>query len=106
MTTLSLTTTVARRFANAILGYQFSEQNRKDMTEQYFLTPENFSESEGFSHNFGAGKYLILTERDKLAYTKLWGEVNEGDFESLYYQTSVDKIYSNGELEIWVDRIE
>lgn len=49
---------------------------------------------------------MVITKLGRLLYTKLWPKLAElrfyeSDFEKLNYDISVDKLYSNGGMDVW-----
>jgi len=64
----------------------------------------NFMASDDDINSTNSKKYMMITTIDKITYTTVWapvGRFNEDDFIRLNLNPQVDKIYFNGEGEIW-----
>lgn len=75
------------------------------LTPQHMI-PDHFS----YQHHdrlgllFSSDKYLVITEFDKVVYETVWKEVEKftpHDFVKMYYDPTLNRVYSNSQLEIW-----
>ena len=63
-----------------------------------------YNGNETLAHSYNSDVYLVITGRDKAFYTKLWPKLGRfilNDFDRVDLDSAVNKIYFNGELEIW-----
>ena len=94
------------RFAEALLGYGNSNSQRViDRGEGYILPDHfNYDSSSTLLDTYSDGAYIFLTKMDKILYSTIWrniGRFHEEDFRLLYSDVAINKLYSNGESEIW-----
>jgi hypothetical protein len=97
------------RFADAILGPN-TRQMRGDMPKWLYYTPYivpdhfNYTQNKMFGESFEKDKYMVLTKFSKVLYTtgawQVVGRFTESDFSNLNYDKSVNKLYTNGDLEV------
>jgi hypothetical protein len=91
------------RYADAIMG---KEQSSQVMKRRYPIIPDHF----GYDQNPSLGycyvdnKYAALTKMDRIMYSSVWesvGRFDDADFERLNADRSVNRIYDNGETEVY-----
>jgi len=93
------------RFRDALLGLQAPYPKWDRYVDPHF----NYEQYQGLGESFVTDRYLHLNECDKLCYTELWPEAGTftwDDFARLERDSSVNKLYTNGETEIWYVRGE
>lgn len=93
------------RFAAGVSGLNESEML---LGPRYLETavPDhfNYSVSKNLGDSFTKDKYCMITMFDKIIYTTVWntvGRFNLTDFMRLEKDSTVYKLYSNGECEVW-----
>lgn len=91
------------QYADAIMG---KEQSSQVMKRRYPIIPDHF----GYDQNPSLGycyvdnKYAALTKMDRIMYSSVWesvGRFDDADFERLNADRSVNRIYDNGETEVY-----
>jgi len=96
-----------RSFEAAIHSYETMEQEKRTTHWKKMAPPVHF----GYDNNntlgetFTSDRYILLSEMDYKFYGKLWPEVGKwslDDFKKFDSDSTVDKLYSNGELKIWL----
>jgi len=94
------------RFSDAIIGYDVTRRQRPDIAYSREPVPDHF----GYSQYYGLGtqylkdKYLTMTRTDRTVYTTVWKEVgrfDNTDFEKLELDSTVSKLYSNSEMNVY-----
>ncbi|MFC1952567.1 hypothetical protein ACFLWR_00350 [Chloroflexota bacterium] len=96
------------RFAVSILGMTEARQ-RADLDRGRYsggkITDHfNYNTNNSLGISYVEDKYSVITKFDRVLYTELWEEVdrfNYDDFEKLESDTTTDKLYANGELDIY-----
>lgn len=84
------------RYSDLNYGYMYTKKRLDLYRESDFSNHFNFSEKNVFPLEYS--KYLVVTEYDIQAYTKVWKEsnrFNEDDFNKINMCTNVNKIYTN-----------
>lgn len=89
------------RFADEIQGIQNNSYSRYGMSlPDHF----NYSLNQHFGQSYNMDKYAIITMTDKVVYDSVWkvvGRFNKNDFYKLETDSTVDKLYVNGETDVW-----
>jgi hypothetical protein len=93
------------RFADAILG-NTEEDKRSDIGHRAPAIPDHFNYTcyETLGESYKKDRYAAITKMDKVIYDTVWevvGRFHKEDFEKLENDKSVDKLYSNGECDVW-----
>ncbi|MBT9146917.1 MAG: hypothetical protein DDT32_00664 [Syntrophomonadaceae bacterium] len=96
------------RFASGILGTT-EAHDRVDLDRGYYYSekvPDHFGypNRRSLGESFSQDRYMVITKLDRMVFTTVWKEVgrfNDSDFEKLELDTTVDKLYSNGELDVY-----
>ena len=93
------------RFADAILGNS-EEDKRTDIGHRAPQIPDHFyytvRDRLGESHK--KDRYAAITQMDKVIYDTVWemvGRFDKDDFKKLGNDKTVDKLYCNGECDVW-----
>jgi hypothetical protein len=91
------------RYADAIMGKTLSTQTMK---WKYPIIPDHFgydqNPSLGFSYT--ENQYAALTKMDRIMYSTVWesvGRFDDSDFVRLNADRNVNRIYDNGETEVY-----
>jgi hypothetical protein len=101
---------ITSRFADAILGYNWhNERNdistRSSEGKNRFIPDHfNYSYHETLGESLVRDNYAIISKYDRVLHLSVWnviGRFNENDFERLNYDKTVNKLYSNGEFEVY-----
>lgn len=90
------------RYADLIYGCAF-RKGRNDLHGALGLT-EHFGFTEKDVFPIDKDRYLVITEFDVQAYTKVWKDIDtfrKEDFIKVDFCTNVDKIYESGEFRIY-----
>ncbi|MCZ7355874.1 MAG: hypothetical protein O8C66_08885 [Candidatus Methanoperedens sp.] len=96
------------RFADAIIGS--NEVNKRTDIKHFSLQiPDHFNYylNKYIGESYTEDKYAVITEFDKTIYDTVWkvvGRFHKEDFEKLEMDKTVDKLYNNGELNVWYVR--
>ncbi len=93
------------RFADAILGTR-EEDKRTDIEHHAPAIPDHFgyANHSTLGESYKKDRYAAITQMDKVIYDAVWevvGRFKKDDFEKLENDKSVDKLYSNGECDVW-----
>lgn len=93
------------RFADAILGYS-KERERSDIERYSLKIPDHFgyTNHSALGESYTTDKYAAITQLDRVVYVTVWrvvGRFNESDFSRLEVDPTVDKLYENGETEVF-----
>lgn len=94
------------RFADGILGT--IETNRRGDLSYNVVQPSDhlgYDEHSTLGEQYSQNRYAAITKFDRILYTTVWHEVgrfNDADFERLEQDPTVDKLYSNGELDVYL----
>lgn len=101
---LSLGTAPLYRYAHALLGTlrkNYPQQDEKEVVPDHF----NYGQYATLGESFKGNRYMMSREKFiEIVYTELWdklGRFNRNDFARLELDPSVDKLYSNEEMEVW-----
>lgn len=91
------------RFGDAIIG---NHNSRLIFSKYDPGIPDhfNYSNNVNLGTSFSENIYFEITQFDRLAYTTVWqtvGRFNDADFMKLETDTSVYKLYNNGESQIF-----
>ena len=94
-----------RRFADGILGT--IEANKRADLRRATRFPDHFgyTKHNTLEEQYTEDKYTAITKFDRIIYTTVWEEVgrfNDSDFKRLERDPAVDKLYSNGEMDIYL----
>ncbi|MPW38614.1 hypothetical protein GBV73_02720 [Thermococcus sp. 101 C5] len=101
------------RFVHALQGYQYSMQENKLYATALYNTkrypPDHFNYTHfgTLGESYSEDKYMLTNKLMKLFYFELWpkhARFTPNDFVKLNSDPTVDKIYLNGELEIYYIR--
>ncbi len=65
-----------------------------------------YNKSPSLGESYDADTYMVLTSRDRLIYEEVYERMaairfNSDDFETLEHDPLVDKLYTNGEMDVW-----
>ena len=91
----------SRRFKDALLGRNektFTKDSKEWMGDHF-----HYDQYQSFGESFTEDRYLVLNEYAKLLYIEVWptGRFTWDDFDRLEDDPSVDKLYANGEMDVW-----
>jgi hypothetical protein len=95
--------TPPERFSQGIVGLQATEL-RLDMP--FFSQLETHFGYDNFTtirEQYGGDRYVNINKFDRVVYQTVWqhlGRFNDADFERLEQDPTVDRIYSNGEMDV------
>jgi len=101
--TLYLASEFPRRAPEAIYGW---ESPKQAAAGAFSRIPPGFGyrDNETLAYAFDSDRYIVITEFDRAYFIDLWKNVTDmvtaDDFNKLDADPSVNKIYSNGELDI------
>lgn len=90
------------RLADGVFGVNLSKAL---ISQQSPAVPDHFNYSlyDNLGESYSNSKYVMITMFDTVVYDTVWkvvGRFNVNDFDNLNYDSSVSKIYSNGETYI------
>lgn len=93
------------RFADAILGID-EVLKRSDIKHYFPQIPDhfNYSFNKSLGKSYTQDKYSVITMLDRTIYDTVWktiGRFHKQDFDKLESDSTVDKLYSNGEASVW-----
>jgi len=97
------------RYADALIGHT-ETGNRTDLTitgwDKSFIIPDhfNYTAHETLKDSYQTDRYVAITKFDRTVYNTVWrsvGRFKTEDFEKLNEDKSVNKLYSNGGLDVW-----
>ncbi len=96
------------RFASGILGTT-EAHDRVDLDRGYYYSekvPDHFGypNRRSLGEWFARDRYMAITKFDRMLYTTVWkaiGRFNDSDFKRLEHDPTVDKLYSNSELNVY-----
>ena len=96
------------RFADAILG-SIEADKRSDIGHSAPAIPDHFNYTvcDRLGESYKKDRYAAITQMDKVIYDTVWevvGRFHKEDFEKLESDKTVDKLYSNGECDVWYVR--
>jgi hypothetical protein len=91
------------RAPHAIFGYAAPKPKT---VGRFSLIPPHlgYDDNKTLAYSFDSDAYIVMSERTKATKTKLWPDIGRctlSDLNMLSSDPAVDKIYFNGELEIW-----
>jgi hypothetical protein len=91
------------RYADAIMGKQLSTQTMK---WRYPVIPDHFGYDQhpSLGYSYTENQYAALTKMDRVMYSTVWesvGRFDDSDFYLLNADRSVNRIYDNGETEVY-----
>lgn len=91
------------RYADAILG---REQSSRTMKWRYPVIPDHFGYDQypSLGYSYAENQYAALTKMDRVMYSTVWesvGRFDDSDFQRLNADRSVNRIYDNGETEVY-----
>jgi hypothetical protein len=97
-------------YATGVIGYK-EASDRGDIHAYENYLPDHFGypASSTLGTDFPADKYAAITKLDRTVYSTVWesvGRFNDADFERLESDTSVSKLYSNSEMDIYYVRAQ
>ncbi|MBN2186930.1 MAG: hypothetical protein JW732_05710 [Dehalococcoidia bacterium] len=93
------------RFADGILG---TIEARKRVDTRYALPFSDhfaYAAHDSLGEQYIEDRYAAITEKDRIIYTTVWHEVgrfNDSDFMELEQDSTVDRLYSNYELDVYL----
>ena len=93
------------RFTDGIIGTS-NEKNLLGSHYQHTNVPDhfNYTEMSKLGESYLEDRYMMITKFDTIIYNTVWsvvGRFGPQDFDRLLGDTSVEKLYSNGETEIF-----
>ncbi|CAG0999431.1 hypothetical protein METP3_03194 [Methanosarcinales archaeon] len=92
------------RFADGILGIDKSA-NRIDIRHTSNIPDHfNYTVNNKLGESYITDNYAVITQFDRQIYDTVWKEVgrfHKEDFEKIENDSSVDQLYSNGEVTAW-----
>ena len=94
------------RFFDAILGVNLANQ-RSDNIDVQFADHFGYNEFSTLGAQYSGDKYACITESDKMTYSTVWkavGRFDDSDFAKLDNDDTVNKLYSNGNMEVYYIR--
>ncbi len=91
------------RYADAIMGKQQCTQTLK---WRYPVIPDHFGYDQhpSLGYCYAENQYAALTKMDRITYSTVWesvGRFDDADFGRLNADRSVNRIYDNGETEVY-----
>lgn len=91
------------RYADAIMG---KEQSSRIMKWKYPNIPDHFGYDQhpSLGYCYAENQYAALTKMDRIMYSTVWesvGRFDDKDFDRLNADRSVNRIYDNGETEVY-----
>jgi len=97
------------RYSTGIYGVNFVRQNSIDPGFPYrwpIPIPDHFNYQirRTLGESTDESGYMMLSAYDRLLYQEAWGRVgrfNREDFDELEHDPTADKLYSNGEFDVW-----
>jgi len=104
--------TAIRRYSTGIYGHDFVRRNSIDPGFPYrrpISIPDhfNYQDSLTLGESFSESGYMMLSEFDRLLYQYAWqsvGRFNQQDFNQLEQDPTADRLYANGEFDVWFVR--
>lgn len=92
------------RFADGVIGY-VEREKRVDLKSREQLSDHfAYEENNSLGEQFPDDRYAIITSFDRLVYVTIWqivGRFNNADFERLEKDPTVNRLYSNGEFDVY-----
>ena len=96
------------RFASALLGVGTGVEEKSNIRVRDCKPPDHFNYIQGktLGQAYNRDRYLLITELIRIFYPKVYpnhpeyARYTEGDFDRLENDSSVDKLYSNGNFEV------
>lgn len=96
------------RFAMEILGI-LEARKRADLDYGRYTgikIPDHFDyiKNSSLGESYCENKYAVITKYDRVLYTTVWksvGRFNDSDFEKFEHDSTVSKLYSNSELDVY-----
>jgi len=96
---------VTRHYTSALFGQTSSiGLSYPTRSEEWIGDHFYYDQRPRYGESFSEDRYLVQTEYDRLLYTELWpqiGRFSYDDFAKLEQDPSVDKLYANGEVDIF-----
>jgi len=97
------------RYASGIYGGDFVRRNSIDPSFPYHKPipiPDHFNYQNypTLGESFSESGYMMLSEFDRLLYQRAWkrvGRFGQEDFDRLEGDPAADKLYTNGEFDLW-----
>jgi hypothetical protein len=94
-----------KRYADGILGTVESDK-RNDIRGDVVQCSDHFGYAnyDTLGEQYPVDKYAGITKQDRVLYSTVWqavGRFNNTDFERLDRDKTVDKLYSNSELDVY-----
>jgi len=94
-----------RRFAQGILGTVEAKKRSDIKRSPQFRDHFAYDEYDTVGEQYAEDKYAAITKFDRILYSTVWkvvGRFDEADFERLEQDPTVSKLYSNGELDVYL----
>jgi hypothetical protein len=93
------------RFTDAVMGV-VEEEKILGSRYRHTTVPDhfNYTEMSKLGESYSEDRYMMITKFDTIIYSTVWsavGRFNPQDFDQLLEDRSVEKLYSNGETEIF-----
>ncbi|NAT10278.1 hypothetical protein C4E22_01785 [ANME-1 cluster archaeon AG-394-G06] len=94
------------RFSDAIYGYSQSREREDFSTFFPSSIPDHFDYANHTSLGelYAQDRYMVISKWNKALYLEVWPEIgrfNNSDFERVEDDSTVDMLYSNGELDVF-----
>jgi hypothetical protein len=97
------------RYCSGVHGVDFARNSSIDPGFPYHRpipVPDhfNYQRYQTLGESFSENGYLVISEFDKLLYQHAWkqvGRFKQEDFERLEQDPTADKLYNNGEFNVW-----
>ena len=93
------------RFADGIIGKTASSERRDLESKSQFPDHFAYDQYDTLGEQYAGDRYAVITRFDRVLYTTVWevvGRFNDDDFENLENDPTVCKLYSNGELDVYL----
>jgi hypothetical protein len=97
-----------RRFADFLLDSEERRQHRPVLKREEISPPWHFGYTEHVTlgESYAEDNYLLLSDIDRVTYEEVFPGMAEirflpNDFEELENDPSIDKLYSNGGMDVW-----
>lgn len=102
-----ITTSPPRRIADYVIGHS-ERKSRKDFLYQGVKSqiPDHFNYSyyEKVGDSYDEDKYAVIHKLDRIVYSTVWknvGRFSDTDFIYMERDSTVEKLYSNGECDVY-----
>jgi hypothetical protein len=94
------------RFSDAIYGHSQSREREVFSTFYHSGIPDHFGYANHttLGESYAQDRYMVISKQDKALYVEVYPEIgrfNDIDFERVEDDSTVDRLYSNGELDVF-----